>query len=77
MHFYLQNIKDENIRFEVIEFDKETKVGKLRGEYGAVISRDISKESLTKLGYRFVKSEKPLPLSSAPKKPAAPKEEEE
>lgn len=73
MHIYLENLKDPDVRFKVMSYDKETKVAKLKGGYGAEFSRDISKASLAKFGYKIVKSEAELPLVSAPKVKAAPK----
>jgi len=61
MHIYLEHLTTM-ARFEVMEYDKETKMAKLRGEYGAQFSRDISKESLARLGYKIIKSEEVLPL---------------
>lgn len=73
MNIYLENIKNPDIRFKVMSYDKETKQAKLKGGYGAEFTRDISKVSLEKFGYKLVKTEKELPLVSAPKEKAAPK----
>jgi hypothetical protein len=81
MFIYLQNVKVPTIRFEVMSFDKATMTAKLKGEYGAIITSDVSKESLEKRGYKFVKSEKQLPLSSSPPdgriKPTIPAEDKD
>jgi hypothetical protein len=66
MYVYIQNEANPAVRFEVMEFDKETGTGKLRGGYGAIITRNISKAELIKRGYRLVQSEKELPLVPPP-----------
>lgn len=73
MHIYVENLKNPDVRFKVMSYDKATKIAKLKGEYGAEFTRDISKEALEKFGYKLVKSENELPLMSAPK-PKPPKE---
>jgi hypothetical protein len=82
MHVYLENLKNPTVRFEVVSYDKATHTAKIKGEYGAEFSRDVSKEALAKYGYRIVKSEKPLSLKSisvqpAPAKAAPPPEDED
>lgn len=76
MFVYLENVKNPTVRFEVVAYDKETKTAKLKGEYGAEFSRDVSKESLAKFGYKLVKSETKLPLNSVPLPPTAKKKAE-
>jgi len=71
MYVYIQNIKNPDIRFKVNKYDKDTKLGTLEGEFGAVFSRDLSKASLEKYGYKLVKSEVELPLLSSAKAKAA------
>jgi hypothetical protein len=73
MYLYAENIKNPNLRFEVIEYDKETKMGKLRGEYGAEFTRELSKEAMKKFGYKIVQSETKLPLTVPPEPKASPK----
>lgn len=68
MHIYLENLKNPSVRFKVVSYDKETKQAKLKGGYGAEFTRDISKPSLAKFGYKLVKTEKELPLVAAPAK---------
>jgi adenine specific DNA methylase Mod len=65
---YIESIKNPAVRFEVLEYDKETKIGKLRGGFGTVITRDISKDELVKRGYKIIKSETPLSLTPPPVK---------
>ncbi len=82
MFVYIENIKNPTVRFRVLAYDKDSKMGKLAGEYGAEFSRDLSKPALAKFGYRIVKSEEELPLASSalPRKKgkkAAPAEETE
>ena len=78
MHVYLENKTNPSIRFEVLTYDKATKVATVRGQYGAEFTRDISKEALEKYGYHIVKSEAPLPLmSKTPTKPPVPQKSEE
>lgn len=65
MHVYIENVKTPAIRFEVLAYDKGTKVARLRGEYGAEFDRNIGKDVLEKYGYKIVQSEKPLPLGGS------------
>lgn len=67
MFVYIENIKDPTVRFRVMSYDAESKMGKLAGEYGAEFSRDLSKASLAKFGYKIVKSDKELSLASSSK----------
>ena len=57
MKLFIENLKNPKVRFEVESFDKETKVGILKGEYGARFSRNLSKEALAKYGYKVVRVE--------------------
>jgi hypothetical protein len=65
MHVYIENVKTPTIRFEVLAYDKTTKVARLRGEYGAEFDRNIGKDVLEKYGYKIVQSEKALPLGGS------------
>lgn len=73
MHVYVQNVKNPGVRFEVLEYDNETKIGKLQGGFGAKFSRNISKPELEKYGYKIVQSEEPLSLTPPPAKAPAKK----
>lgn len=64
---FIENLKNPSVRFEVESFDKETKVGVLKGNYGARFTRNLSKESLSKFGYRVVKVEVPDGEADSPK----------
>lgn len=76
MPVYVESVKNSAIRFEVLEYDKESKLGKLKGGFGTVISRNISKPELERLGYKLIQSETALPLTPPPKgKGEAPPEE--
>ena len=72
MYVYVEHVKDPDVRFLVVSYDKETHDAKLKGEYGAEFTQNISKDSLIKRGYRIRKSEKELPLQSS-SKPKPPK----
>lgn len=82
MYIYVENVKDPSVRFQVVSYDKDTKQGKLKGEFGSEFTRDLSKPALDRYGYKLIRSEQELPLVSAPvpkaKKPkAAPVEDDE
>ena len=47
----------ENLRFEILKYNSETKIGLLIGEMGIEFESDLSKEALTKYGYKVVKEE--------------------
>lgn len=51
---FVESITRPGLRFEVLGFDPETNRGKLVGEMGEVFERDLSKEALTKNGYKIV-----------------------
>ena len=72
MHVYVENIKNPGVRFEVMEYDTETKIAKLKGSFGVIFSRNISKAEMEKHGYKIVKSEEVLSLVPPPVTPAAP-----
>lgn len=73
MFVYVEHIKNPTIRFKVVAYDKETKTARLKGEYGAEFSRDMSKEAMAKYGYKVVRSEVELSLIPEPKVQAAKK----
>ena len=50
MHVYVENIKNPGVRFEVMEYDTETKIAKLKGGFGVIFSRNISKAEMEKHG---------------------------
>jgi len=77
MYVYVENAANPAVRFQVMEFDKETGMGKLKGGYGAIITRKINKEELIKRGYKMVKSDVELPLTPRPAAQAKPAAEEE
>jgi len=72
MHVYVENIKNPGVRFEVMEYDAETKIAKLKGGFGVIFSRNISKPEMEKHGYKIVQSEEALSLTPPPAAPAAP-----
>lgn len=67
MNVYIESIKNPSLRFKVLEYDANTKHGTLMGGFGVTFSRNISKEELQLRGFKIVKSEKELPLTSPPK----------
>lgn len=54
MRIFLEHLDNPVLRFEVLEFDKSTGMGKLRGRHGTEWTRDISKPMLKKCRYRLV-----------------------
>lgn len=54
MRVFLVSIRDPRVRFEVLDYDPELRVGKLKGPTGSVFIRDISKKACEKYGYRKV-----------------------
>lgn len=62
MHVYVEHVRDKAIRFEVLSFDADTNMGKLRGGLGTELMRDISRPMLEKYNYKLVRSDKELPL---------------
>lgn len=65
MYVYVESIKNPALRFEVLEYDRGTKIGKLFGGLGTPFTRNISRAELEKLGYHIVQSETERPLASA------------
>lgn len=68
MYVYIQSTTNPAVRFQVVEYDKESGTGKLKGGYGTVITRNISKAELEKRGYTLVKSDVELDLTPPPVK---------
>lgn len=58
MKLYLQSIKVPDRRFEILSYDPATKLGQVKSPtYGSTWTEDLSKETLSKLGYRVEKSD--------------------
>lgn len=76
MHLYLESTKAPGVRFEVTEYDKETKTATIRGEFGGEFTHVLSKAAMDSLGFKLVKSEKELPLTPPPPKAKGKVEEE-
>ena len=66
MYVYVESINNPSVRFEVLNYDKESGNAKLRGAFGAEFTRSIAKPDLKKYGFKVVSSEKELPLSNRP-----------
>lgn len=78
MFLYIESTKaGPVIRFQVLAYDKDSGIGKLKGELGTEFSRDISKPALEKYGYKVVKSESELKLAPKEQVKAAPPSPEE
>jgi len=52
--YILQSTKPGGPCFDILSYDPETKTGKLKGTLGAEFEHDMSKEHLTKYGYKVV-----------------------
>jgi len=52
---FLQSKHKEGARFEILSFDQETKIARLRGQYAAVFEQPITADRLKKYGYRIEK----------------------
>lgn len=59
MKLYVQSTREgkENLRFEVRQYDPETKRGVIMGSMDVEFDTDLSKENLLKNGYKIVKEE--------------------
>lgn len=59
MKLFVQSTRPgfEHRRFEILEFNPETKEGVLIGEMKSRFKADLSKEALLKDGYKVVKEE--------------------
>lgn len=59
MKLVLRSVREgkENLRFEILKYDPETHIGLLIGEMGISFESNLSKEALTKYGYKVVKEE--------------------
>jgi len=53
----IQNVKNPKVTFKVVAYDPATGIGTLEGEYGGQFTRNLSKESLSKYGYRVIRGE--------------------
>jgi hypothetical protein len=66
MFVYVESLTNPSIRFQVLDYDKESGKAKLRGAFGAEFTRSIAKADLKKYGFKVVPSEKELSLGDAP-----------
>lgn len=59
MKLYVQSTREgkEDLRFEIKQYDPETKRGVIIGSMGVEFDTDLSKENLLKNGYKIVKEE--------------------
>lgn len=59
MKYFIQSTRPgkEDLRFEILSWDMETKQGTLIGSLGKKFTEDLSKESLLKKGYKVVSEE--------------------
>jgi len=55
--WYIVSIKPNGPEFEVLSFDPNTKLGKLRGRMGTAFVYNLGVEELKKLGYKLEKRE--------------------
>ena len=55
MKIYLESTKGTGMRFEVLTYNPETKKGRIIGAVGKEFSADMSKENLTKTGYKVIR----------------------
>lgn len=68
MYVYVESTVFDNVRFQVVKYDKSTKLALMRGEYGGQFQTSLDSAVLEKNHYRVVQSEEQLPLLSAPQK---------
>lgn len=54
MAWFLVSTKAPGLKFRVVKLDKQTMRAVLRGATGSEFERDISQETLDKLGYQIV-----------------------
>lgn len=62
-HVYVQSTKNANLRWKVISYDPETKIGELQGGFNVTFKRSLAKDKLEEMGYEIVQSEEELPVS--------------
>lgn len=55
MAWYLVSTKAPGLKFRIVKLDKSTMRATLSGATGTEFERDISQETLDKLGYQIVK----------------------
>lgn len=60
---YVQSTKNPSLRWKVISYDPETKIGELQGGFNVVFKRSLAKEALQEKDYEIVQSDEELPLS--------------
>lgn len=59
MKYFIQSTRPgkEELHFEILEFNPETKQGVIIGSLGRKFTEDLSKETLLKNGYKVVSEE--------------------
>lgn len=51
--YVLRSTKDNGPVFEIVQYDPDTKIGKLMGSAGVEFKESLDKERLKKYGYRI------------------------
>lgn len=57
MAWFLVSTKSPGLKFRIVKLDKQTMRATLRGATGTDFERDISQETLDKLGYKIAQVE--------------------
>jgi hypothetical protein len=59
MKLFLQSTRPgkEDLRFEILKYDPETKQGVILGSYGVEFPANLEKEYILKTGYKVVREE--------------------
>jgi len=52
---YLQHSTKKEARYEILSFNQETKIAKLKGQYATLFEQPLTKERMEKYGYTIVK----------------------
>jgi len=64
MALYVESTKAPGLRFKIIKFNKDTRIGTLLGDTGVPFDRALTDEMLNKYGFKVVKvDEKVLPAT--------------
>lgn len=59
MAWYVVSTKAKGLRFKIVKLDRTTMRATLKGATGAEFERDLTQETLDKLGYTIVKVDEP------------------
>ena len=66
MAFYVESTKAPGLRFKLIKFNKDTRIGTLLGDTGVPFERSLADDVLKKYGFKVVVVDEKVVQASEP-----------